>query len=205
LALLGFLPDDTVRATYDSWLESGYGEGSYLTGRWRADRRDSLGLARIVRMNEMGLDSLRLDSDADTGLVKWSTQCSRAYLSLARGDTATALLRFSELREWPTIPHTYQERLTYAQLLVADGRDAEAAAVLDESAEIWYPPGPGEVIWTLERARVNERLANFDKAIRDYSYVVDVWRNADPLLAPMVDEAREALSRLAGERGDAGN
>ncbi len=39
----------------------------------------------------------------------------------------------------------------------------------------------------------------YDKAIRDYSYVMDVWRSADALLQPFVDESRTAVSRLAGE------
>jgi hypothetical protein len=35
--------------------------------------------------------------------------------------------------------------------------------------------------------------------VRDYSYVMDAWRNADPLLQPHVEEARQALARLVGE------
>jgi len=48
---------------------------------------------------------------------------------------------------------------------------------------------------------VNERLGNYEKAIRDYSHVLDVWRSADPMLLPMVDEARVAVARLTGEEG----
>jgi tetratricopeptide (TPR) repeat protein/tRNA A-37 threonylcarbamoyl transferase component Bud32 len=201
LALLGAIPEDTVRVIFDSWIEQGYGEGSYLTNRWRADRRDTVGLERIVSMNEMALESLRLEADVDTAIVKWSAACSRAYLSLARGDTTTALERFAGLRIWPSVPLAYKQRLAYAQMLVAVGRDVEAAAVLDEITEVWHAPGPVEVIWVLERARVNERLGNYEKAIRDYSHLMDVWRNADAVLLPMVDEAREAVARLTSEEG----
>lgn len=58
---------------------------------------------------------------------------------------------------------------------------------------------PSEVIWTLERARVAERLGDREKAARDYQYVADVWRHADPELQPYVTEAREGLTRVAGE------
>jgi hypothetical protein len=58
---------------------------------------------------------------------------------------------------------------------------------------------PSEVLWTLERARVAERLSDREKAARDYQYVADVWRHADPELQPYVTEAKEALARLAGE------
>jgi serine/threonine-protein kinase len=201
MALFGAVPDDTARIVFDSWLEHGYGQGSYLTLRWRADRRDTLGLKRILAENEEAIELLRTEADIDTALVKWSASMDRAYLALARRDTATALRLFESLKVWPTVPRAYQHRLTYAQVLAAVGRDSEAAAVLDEATEVWYAPGPSDVIWVLERGRVSERLGNVDKAVRDYSYVVDAWRNADSLLLPMVDEAREALARLAGERG----
>jgi hypothetical protein len=58
---------------------------------------------------------------------------------------------------------------------------------------------PSEIFWTLERARVAEQLGDRETASRDYQYVADVWRHADPQLQPYVTEAREALARLAGE------
>jgi len=58
---------------------------------------------------------------------------------------------------------------------------------------------PSEVLWTLERARVAERLGDREKAARDYQYVANVWRHADPELQPYVTEAREGLTRVVGE------
>ena len=55
------------------------------------------------------------------------------------------------------------------------------------------------VLWALERGRLNELLGNDDAARDDFSYVLDVWRNADPELQPYVEEARAALLRLAAE------
>ena len=60
-------------------------------------------------------------------------------------------------------------------------------------------PLPTDVWWRLERARVNQRLGHTERAIYDYSFVADVWRNADEMLQPNVAEAREALARLIGE------
>jgi hypothetical protein len=199
LALLGALPDDTVRAVYDAWLSAGYGQGTYLANRWRADRGDTVSLQRIIQISEIGLDQLRGAQHPDTALVWWASQCATAYLSLARGDTTAALEEFDTLKEWPTVPWAYKERLTRAQLLAAVGRDEEAATILDQIPSVGYVPGPVEVIWILERARVNDRLGNREKAVESYSYVMDVWRNADPLLQPFVEEARTALARLAGE------
>jgi hypothetical protein len=47
--------------------------------------------------------------------------------------------------------------------------------------------------WTLERGRLAERLAKWEKAAQAYQYVADVWRNADPELQPYVPEAKQGL------------
>jgi tRNA A-37 threonylcarbamoyl transferase component Bud32/tetratricopeptide (TPR) repeat protein len=200
LALLGAFPDDTVRAVYDAWLDAGYGEGVFLTHRWRADRGDTAALRRIIQIGEERLPERRAAASPDTALAMSGTQCARAYLSLARGDTAAALEAFEALRDWPTVPWGYKERLTRAQLLAAVGRDAEAAEILDQIPSVGYPPGPVEVVWILERARVNDRLGNREKAAEGYAYVVDVWRDADPPLQPFVEEARRSLQRLVTEQ-----
>jgi tetratricopeptide (TPR) repeat protein len=199
LALLGAFPDDTVRAVYDSWLDAAYGEGGFIALRWWADKGDTASLQRLDRIHETGIERLRGAQDPDTAVALWANQCAMAYLSLARGDTAAALGKLEALKEWPNVPWAYKERLTRAQLLTAVGRDEEAAAILDEIPSVGYSPGPVEVIWTLERARVNDRLGNTEEAVESYSYVADVWRHADPLLQPFVEEARSAVARLVAE------
>jgi hypothetical protein len=83
------------------------------------------------------------------------------------------------------------------QLLSARHEDRKAAALLDHTlAELKVP---SDVLWQLERARVEERLGQREKAVYDYQYVANVWRRADPELQPYVTEAREGLARLTGE------
>lgn len=91
------------------------------------------------------------------------------------------------------------ERFTRIQLLEAAGRDAEAARRLHADAIAQQLLGVGRLLWVLERARVNDRLGNTAEATEAYAYVVSAWRHADPELQPLVDEARRALARLAGE------
>jgi hypothetical protein len=199
LAALGAIPDDSARAVFADWLTHRYGQGVYLATAWWADHRDTLSLATAVRFYA---DRARLTPQrtaADSALWRWAQDCAQSYLALARQDTTDALRRFAALRDWPWVPRAYVHRLRYAQLLAARGQDREAAAVLDWVAEVGTAPGPLEVSWVLDRARVNERLGDRDKAARDYSYVIDVWRHADPLLQPFVDEARQAVARLVRE------
>jgi hypothetical protein len=51
----------------------------------------------------------------------------------------------------------------------------------------------------LERARSAERLGERGRATREYQFVVDAWRHADPELQAYVAEARGALERLTGQ------
>jgi hypothetical protein len=83
------------------------------------------------------------------------------------------------------------------RLLTATGRYREAAPRLDLSLGLF--PEALDVVWALERARVNERLGARDKAIDAYSFVVQSWRHADRELQPVVTEARAALGRLTAE------
>ena len=56
-----------------------------------------------------------------------------------------------------------------------------------------------EVLWSLLRGRVAERIGEREQAIRSYSGVVGMWRRPDPELEPYVAEAREGLARLTAE------
>ena len=87
-------------------------------------------------------------------------------------------------------------------LLVATGRYDEAASRLERR---W--PGTSEcsngvsdVMWTMERARVFERVGRREEAAANYAFVADAWRTADPELQGIVHESKEALTRLGLRR-----
>jgi hypothetical protein len=124
----------------------------------------------------------------------------RAYLALARGDTVGAVSLFATVPAWPNRFFNYYERLTRAQLLSRTGRDREAAELLDNMPFLReFSPTADAIVTELERGRVHERLGNREIALRAYGTVVDAWRDADPVLQPLVAEAREAIARLAAE------
>jgi hypothetical protein len=199
LALLGAMPADTVDRVFRSLLNRtpAWPPPSALSYAlpWWATRRDSSAL-------KIAIDRFRAhDGPGEKALPRYRVAhllaAARAYLALARADTADALHRLEALpirvgRVWP-------ERLTLARLLAARGRAQEAMAVLDAG----YPqpwPWPSRALWALERARVAERLGQRDKAGLWYTYVADVWRHADPELHPARAEARLGLARVWGER-----
>ncbi|MCK5439765.1 MAG: tetratricopeptide repeat protein [Gemmatimonadetes bacterium] len=46
--------------------------------------------------------------------------------------------------------------------------------------------------------KIYEALGEYDKARESYEYFVEYWRDADPELQPIVEEARRALALLEG-------
>lgn len=48
----------------------------------------------------------------------------------------------------------------------------------------------------LRRAEIYDRLGDDSRAAEHYARFVDLWRHADPDLRPMVDSAKQRLSRL---------
>ncbi|MGH7562855.1 MAG: hypothetical protein ACREK5_00315, partial [Gemmatimonadota bacterium] len=48
----------------------------------------------------------------------------------------------------------------------------------------------------LARAEIYERAGDVERAVEEYRQFVDLWRDADPELQPVVENARAALRRL---------
>jgi len=88
-------------------------------------------------------------------------------------------------------------RFLRARALQSTGRAAEA--------EGWYEgltASPFEIAFRgpslFHRAQIREAAGDRAEAVRLYRAFVELWRDADPELQPMVDEARAALQRLGG-------
>lgn len=129
-------------------------------------------------------------------VAPYTQQASQAYLALARGDTAAAIGMFRAVPDSLCWWCSYV-RLTRVRLLAATGEDAEAARLLERQLRL-FPDGL-EVPWTMERARVEERLGHRERAIDAYQFVAAAWRQADPHLQPYVEEANAGLARLTIE------
>ena len=130
-------------------------------------------------------------------MLRASAAAGRAYLALAKRDTASALRLF--LTTTDTLHECWGEnRTTIVQLLVTAGRYREAAKRLERRwpGTTGCSNGFDDVLWTMQRARVFERLGRRSEAAADYAFVADAWRTADLELQPFVRESREALARL---------
>jgi len=177
-AMLGTIPAEVADSIFAQWLEREEFAPDLLTHAlwWWASRSDT---AAVLRYIERGGDE----------------PIGRAALSLARGDTADALLRFDDVKtSWG---HTNLTVLTRARLLESQGRGAEALEVLQQRfLNDW--PLASRVTWIMERARLADRLGQTETALRDYRFVSRVWANGDPEVQPVVREAEAAVRRLGG-------
>ncbi len=196
LALLGAVPAESASAVFRGWLSSPDPVDLASALPWWSGRRDAASLrAAAARADALA----RLPAAAHPAAARYIAASARAYLALERADTAEALDRFLALPAGGC-PSCYLDRLTVAQLLVELGRNTEAWAMLQgELPPSTLAPFPSEILWTLLRGRVAERVGERDAAIRSFAWVAGMWRRPDPRLVPYATEAREGLARLTRE------
>lgn len=119
---------------------------------------------------------------------------AEAGWQLARGDSAAAVATLLEpsLLSCGFVPCS---AFQLAQLLVAGGRDREAARVLDR----WLPSTSAQALHPLAallRGQIAERLNDRERAIAMFEVVVTRWGRGDETVRAFVDEARKGLQRL---------
>jgi serine/threonine-protein kinase len=162
---------------------------------WWATDGDTAAIGTYVR----GFEAVehRPRSPSTEAMLRTNVAGGRAYFALAVGDTASALRQFLTSKD-SLHECAFENRLTVVELLIAKGRYREAAQRLDRRWPGTTSCGNGfdDAMWTLERARIHERVGRRDEAIGDYKFLIDIWRHADPELQRYVREAREAVTRL---------
>jgi serine/threonine-protein kinase len=195
MALAGGSAASEARRVFAEWLHTNPRDRRFGTpalvaaGAWWARLRDTTSLREMVRVAEGAVHG----SPAERQIASYSAVVATAYLALARGDTAEALRRFAaspdSLCELCAVP-----RFEYASVLALRGRLREAASILADRPTLL--PSAIDVLWALERAHVAERLGDLAAARQSYAVVVAAWSGGDDELAPIVDDARRAMSRL---------
>ena len=196
MALAGGSAASEARRVLTDWLRTDPRDPHFSTpalaaaGAWWARQGDTTSLLQMARVAEGGARR----EPAERRTATYSAAVAAAYLALARADTADALRRFAavpdSLCELCAVP-----RYEYASVLASRGRLREAAAILADRPTLL--PSAIDVLWALERARVAERLGDVATARRSYEVVVAAWTGGDEELAPIVDDARRAIARLA--------
>ena len=131
----------------------------------------------------------------------------RAEVALRQGDSAQSLQHLGRAME----PVTYllhasafyagaRERYRRGQLLEQAGKNEEALHFFTMLESQNFVESAYLAPSLLARGRISEKIGRGDAAAQHYARVLELWKDADPALQPMVDSARAGLQRLRGER-----
>ena len=201
LALLGAMPRESAQAVMSRWASTpGQGVGGAVA--WAGAHGDTTLLRQVDHLMAGAVGHLPpnvppIVKDA----IGYLMLASRAYLTLAHGDSAAALREFLALPDSACFTACPLDNIVRAQLLEARGRPRDAVTWLDKRVDgAWFPAMSSEIVAMLLRGRLNEKLGHRDEAIAAYAYVATAWAHGDDVLKPYTDEARAGLVRLGGER-----
>lgn len=194
LALLGAIPRRSADSAFRRWLQRPFvpGRDVRTAMSWWGAQHDTLALQEYHRVALPSGTPLPATPSLHVGAVRFVVV--EGYISLARGDTDTAIRLLSGLTMGGTGGWIY-EPIVAARLLASRSQLREAFALLDRDMPLGTPTAL-DGLWAIEHARLARRLGERDKARRSYDYVRRLWRNADPELQGFVREATEALARL---------
>ena len=129
-----------------------------------------------------------------------------AFLALARGDTAHAVMRIdrhvrqADDREFTGEPGSVRS-FAWADLLVHLGEHEEAIEVfgwLDSTSTRLARPMLQVRSWP-ERGALYQQLGEPDKAIEMYQLFIEAWSGGDDGVQPQVERARSAVAALQGQ------
>jgi serine/threonine-protein kinase len=195
LARAHMVPPETSRVEFDRVLSLAPKTTMTKLYGWWATVGDTAAIQ--MYLHDFAAAQRRLRTPSGSAMLRASIAAGRAFLSLAKGDTVSAV---SQLLVTADTLHEcwYDNRLALVQLLIAEERYREAAPRVQRRwpGTTTCSNGFDDVIWTMERARVFDHLGRRDQAMENYAFVAEAWRTADPELQPYVREARAAVTRL---------
>jgi len=174
------------------FVASGKGCGPCVISLWGMIG-DTIAIQKIMHLGDSIANLPR--PTIEVPLIRHAMAVGHAYITLARHDTLGAL------REFTAIPDSVCHGcgwtwITRAKLLSALGRNAEAAAILDETGVFNSPLG---TLAEFERARVAEKLGDKARARDGYAFVAGMWQNGDPFFKQYAEQSRAGLKRLSDE------
>src|SRR3954471_5236684 len=172
LALLGVIEPDTARAVFARWLAARNAE-VHTALPWWAARHDSASIARLILVYDTALTAAK---PANIVSARYNAATARAYLSLARGDTAAAVTAFAALSDTSCL-RCDLDRLTTVRLLAGARRFEEADKIARQ--RLFSSVTPTEVMLALERGKIESGWGHKSDARRSFDLVVRAWGRGD--------------------------
>ncbi|HWP36280.1 MAG TPA: tetratricopeptide repeat protein, partial [Gemmatimonadales bacterium] len=131
--------------------------------------------------------------------VDFGRHMARGRVAMAQSRWQDAVTAFRTFHESPIGGGPVNGLFELAQAHDAAGNADSALALYGRVADTprFYPDnGPA-----LKRlGELYEQRGDREKAIEYYGRLVDLWKNADPELQPVVNQVKQRMARLVGER-----
>jgi serine/threonine-protein kinase len=206
LAVLDTVASDSAKALLARWPEEASVRTMLSVLPWWGAMRDTAALGRATaRFRSLAASSI---AQSERDAARYGERAIAFYTALNANDAASALREGLRLAEFPCASQCMPELLKVSELLRAQGKSDSAAALLDARPPWLSVFGVTEVLWQFERAtvatqRLNRPLTDVDRAKElraasdNYRSVINAWCGADPVLQPVVRDARARLAKIA--------
>jgi tetratricopeptide (TPR) repeat protein len=181
--------------TMDSSALTGAEMQAYLAGLLSVRLGDRPGAEASIAQLAAGGDGGRAQ------LAAMLASALRAELKRSRGDVRGALAELDGFDLMPAVGRLrlplhwgVRERFLRAELLLALGRDDEAAQLYDSFESVYDAAylAPAH----LRRAQIHARHGELEQARFHYGRFLSMWRDCDPAFRPLVEQARQELAAL---------
>jgi hypothetical protein len=190
LALLGAIDPDTASVVFAQWLRAGNPAARHALPWWAA-RGDTASIVALLQTRAKSV----LAKGGKGASPDYDSQAARAYLFLARRDTANAVKAFVLLSDTLCL-RCDLDHLTTARLLARERDFGAADRILRQ--RLYTLVTPTEIVFALERGKVAENARQRDVALKSYRLVVRAWARGDPEVQSHVQEAQAGIRRLGG-------
>jgi class 3 adenylate cyclase/tetratricopeptide (TPR) repeat protein len=163
---------------------------SFYAGTRAADRGQWAGHAAMLGRLRKGAE--RSLAEGNAALARNHDEAAEAlqgYGLWRRGRRAEALRSLEALQRRADFLNDIL-RWWLGELLVEMGRPGDAERYF---RSFWQDP-----LAAYHLGRITEDLGEPAEARRGYAFFLEAWRESDPSLAPLVEDARSALARLGG-------
>ena len=185
-SLLDAYPADSIGRVLADWAAT----DAELALGWWGLRADSTAMRK--HLTWIGATQRRRPNDAS--LVE-SLRVTQLLLATAIGDVASATRLADEYADSTCLRACDGVNLVIGRFFARIGDGERATRWLSPPHYTVIPPLT--TVFALERGRLAERRGLRDTAMREFRYVTEMWRHADPEVAPLLAEARNAVARLA--------
>lgn len=190
-AQLGIVTPDSARQVFSRWLTTKRPEAHNALSWW-SSVRDTASIKQLLNLYESNVAKADRNQRA---MASYHVSSARAFLILARGDSAGATKAFAELPDTVCL-RCDLDRIEAARLTARSGNLEGADRLLRQ--RLYSAITPIEIAIAFERAQLAARQKKADAGKATSGLVISAWQGGDPEVQGVVTAARKLLTSFGG-------